>query len=203
MDAAPDIERFPLPEGQPDVTLNKAQLAEAMCVSETTIDKWIRKAGFPILEGGSNGVAYQFRLSHVWAWRQEWREGERAKTEEAQRAVQQMRMTLLGLDDDDESREALLSPKERTEELRAESAFLVAARQRRELVPTPQVIELLEGIFGIVRDGLEAHPDRAARLLGLDGQDTEKLVALNDEMLGQLRAMIEMQYLGTVPDRLA
>ena len=89
-----DPARYPLPEGVQDATVNKGQLAEAFAVSETTVDKWLRKAGFPILEGGANGVAYKFQLSAVWAWREAQKAQTRAEQEATNDSVRQLRMQL-------------------------------------------------------------------------------------------------------------
>lgn len=203
MNAAVDVERYPLPDGQPDAVLNKGELAEAFAVSETALDKWMRKPGFPVLEGGSNGVPYKFQLSAVWAWRQARAAADRQRSEDNQRAVQQMRLTLLGMSPEDEDGEPLLSARERAEEYAAEAKYLIAARQRRETVPTEDMIGLLEELFGMVRDGLEAHPDQAARVLGLDGPETERLVALNDSLIRELKERIQHRFLDAAPaDRL-
>lgn len=195
-----DPARFPLPEGVPDATVNKGELAEAFAVSETTVDKWMRKPGFPVLEGGQNGVAYKFLLSDVWAWREAGRERERVEKAATSDAVRQLRMLLLNVDDGSEA--AQLGPNERRAEYAAEAQYLVTARQRREVIPTVDVIALLESIFGLVRDGLDAQPDRIARELGLDGASTEKLVALNDELLGSLRSRIVEMHGAAPTDRL-
>jgi phage terminase Nu1 subunit (DNA packaging protein) len=195
-----DTRRFPLPEGVTDAVVNKAQLAAAFSTSETTIDKWMRRKGFPVVAGGSNGVAYQFRLSEVWAWREAQKAQDAAHQRAVETAVHQLRMVLRNVEDDDS--DLALSPRERRDEYEAEARYLATARQRRELVPTAEVLALLETLFGMIRDGLDAHPDRVARELGLDGGAVEKLVALNDDLINQLRRQIETACLGERPDRL-
>ena len=66
-----DVARYPLPDGVTDngTPLNRAQLAAAFGVSVNAVTDWINK-GMPALSTGQNGVAYEFRLAHCWAWRQ-------------------------------------------------------------------------------------------------------------------------------------
>lgn len=188
-----DVRRYPLPDGQPDEVVNKRQLAVAFNVSENSLDKWIQKPGFPILEGGANGVPYKFQLSQVWAWRKATSEQRRQEDLRVDAAVHQLRMTLLNAEPDSEA--VRLSAKDRQEEYRAEAQFLATARARRSLVPTQDVLSLLERLFRVMSDGLDSQPDRIARELGLDGATTEKLVRLNDELIANMRALIEAEML--------
>jgi len=55
--------------------VNRAGLAEAMGISDTTLDRWVRE-GCPIKSRGSRGRSHEFSVSDVIAW---WGAREREK----------------------------------------------------------------------------------------------------------------------------
>lgn len=61
-----------------------------------------------------------------------------------------------------------MTPKERRELAEADMRWSEAQRRRRQLVQIGDVFDLLEGIGKIVRDGVEAMPDRLERELELN-----------------------------------
>jgi phage terminase Nu1 subunit (DNA packaging protein) len=183
------IEAARLPAGVEDAVVNRRQLATAFGVSENTIDRWVGQ-GMPVLEAGSNGRSYQFQLSACWSWRERQKSAEQAASDQAEHAVRQLRLALLGGGGtgtgDDQAR--ALSPKERAAIYEAEIAYTRLARERGDLVPVGQVVETFEQVFGLVRAAILDMPDRLARELALDGGQVERVVRIGDEILA---AMVE------------
>lgn len=178
-----DVERFPLPQGVADAVLNKSQLARALNVSEPTVDRWIAD-GLPVLSAGTNGRSYEFQLSECFAWRKA-REAERkAEDDAAERAVQEMRLALVG--GKTGSTEQALPPKERRELYAAEREYMEMARTRGELVRYDDMVEVLDGALSAVRAGLEAMPDRIGRELSLTTPQVLVVVRLADDIMDQL-----------------
>jgi phage terminase Nu1 subunit (DNA packaging protein) len=55
------------------IIVNKASIAQVMGVSVNSVDAWIRK-GAPVVERGSNGVAYKIDVTQFIEWvRAYWR----------------------------------------------------------------------------------------------------------------------------------
>ncbi|WP_116134329.1 hypothetical protein [Tropicimonas sp. IMCC34043] len=182
------VARYPLPEGAVDVLLNRAQLAVALDVSEVTITNWTRR-GLPFESEGTNGKAYQFRLSIAHAWNKERVEGERARDQAAEQAAQQMRLALVG--EDGLSIKAGLSRREHREQLELEHAAAVAALDRKELVKRVEVVGAFEEVFAALRDALDALPDRLARELGIGGAEVEVIERACDDALSGAVAKVE------------
>ncbi|MBM20754.1 MAG: hypothetical protein CMN87_12155 [Stappia sp.] len=178
-----DTNKYPLPDGVADADLNRAQLAEALGVSEPTIDRF-RKEGLPVVREGTNGQAYQFLLSECWAWVQEREAGRRAREARAQESVQQLRLQVLGgrLGDS----EMALTPKERAELYAAEVNYNKLATDRGQLIPRDEVIELLDHVLSTVRSSVMGLPDRLSRDAGLTGRQAEQAVAVTDDLIGEI-----------------
>jgi phage terminase Nu1 subunit (DNA packaging protein) len=178
-----DVERFPLPDGVADAVLNKSQLARALNVSEPTIDRWIGD-GLPVLTAGTNGRSYEFQLSECFAWRKA-REAEReAENDAAERAVQEMRLALVG--GKAGTTEQALPPRERRELYAAEREWMAMAQARGELVRFDDVVDVLDGALAAVRAALEAMPDRLGRELSLTTPQVLVAVRLADDILDDL-----------------
>ena len=94
-DVAVLVEQYPLPKTVDDVVLNRDDLAQAMGVSINTVSQWIGN-GMPVLQEGGNGKAYELRLSQCWAWRQATQAAEERRSAEISKAVQAMRLELVG-----------------------------------------------------------------------------------------------------------
>lgn len=183
-----DLIRYPLPEGVSDEVLNKNQLARALNASEPTIDRWIAD-GMPVLQEGSNGRSYQFQLSHCFAWRRA-READRQQTDErAERAVQQMRLALIGGAIGDTERG--LSPKERAAIYQAELTWNQMARERGELVPYAELVDLFDAVLGAVRAAVEGLPDRIKRDADLTPAQLRSVIQTGDDMLDDLSRQID------------
>lgn len=191
-DEAALVARHPLPEGVPDAEVNKFQLAHALDVSETTLDKW-RRDGLPVESEGTNGRSYTFRLSVCYAWTVARREADQSARLRAEGAAQQLRLALIGGESAAGSR-AALPPKEQRDLLDLEYAYMRAAAARGELMRAEDVAEAFQAVFAAIRDGLDALPDRAARELALSGPGVEALQRICDDVLDgarrEVRAMI-------------
>lgn len=179
-----EVERFPLPEGVEDAVLNKKQLAEALGeVSVNTIDKWLVQ-GLPYEAKGTNGQAYEFKLSRCYAWKKGREAEQQEASEKAARAVHQMRMALLG--GDTGSSEMALSPKQRKELYEAEHAYNKLAQSRGELIKREEVFSLLTSVFASVRATIDGMPDRLSRDAGLNGRQAEAAVSVADDLLAEM-----------------
>lgn len=192
------VARFPLPDGVPDAIVNKFQLAQALDISQTTLDKY-RHEDLPVLEAGSNGRGYRFRLSVCYAWVRRRRHDDLAARQTSEDAARQLRLALIG-DDPSAERRAGLSPKEQRAILEAEVVYMQAARQRRELVPVEEVAAALTTVFAMMRDALDALPDQVARIAALDGRALEAVQAVCDETLDMARHEIA-EWVGTEDDQ--
>jgi phage terminase Nu1 subunit (DNA packaging protein) len=186
-----DATRFALPDGVEDAALNKGDLATAFGISETTIDRWIRD-GAPVVDRGANGRAYVFRLSEVWQWREGLRAAEDAERATREKSVGQLRLALANRGDAFET--SRLSPKEQKTVFEAERLYMATAQERRTLIPAAEALALVDTIFALVRDSLDAQPDRAAAVLGLTGAQVEALISVNDQTLLELQSRIRRAF---------
>ncbi|MBR2819830.1 MAG: terminase small subunit [Reyranella sp.] len=176
------MNRHPLPDGVVDAVLNRGQLARAFDVSEPTIDRWIAD-GMPVQEAGTNGRSYKFLLSDCWSWKAERDQAEAQATEAGERAVQQMRLALIGGEIGDSERG--LSPKQRAELYEAEYRWSQAAKARGDLAPVGAVDDLFEDVFTTIRDTIVALPDRLQRECNLSDRQVEKAVTACDDALDE------------------
>jgi len=183
-----DSTRFPLPHGVADGVLNRGQLARALGKTEPTIDRWMQE-GMPVLDEGSNGRAYSFQLSECYAWMQERDEAARHQEEAQERIVRQMQLALIGGKEGDTERS--LPPSERMKVYAAESQWQELALRRGELVEASSVLDLVETIFGLMRQGIETLPDTLARECGLDGSQTERAVRVGDDILQEIARSVD------------
>jgi phage terminase Nu1 subunit (DNA packaging protein) len=185
------VARHPLPEGVPDATVNKAQLATALGASDTTLSNWLRR-GLPFEEAGTNGREYKFRLSTAFAWVQAMREGEAEARRAGDEAAAQLSLALLG-DDALDRDAATLSPGEQKRLLEVELQRLQLAREKGALIKRDEVVGAFEDTFAAIRDALDALPDRLARELGVEGRDLERIEAACDDVLaGAERAVARL-----------
>lgn len=176
------VAAYPLPAGVPDAVVNKYQLAHALDVSQTTLDKW-RQDGLPFEEAGTNGRAYVFRLSVCYGWSSKRRADDASSRLASEGAAQQLRLALVGGDASAGAPKAHLSPREQRDLLELERAYMIAARDRGELMRADDVAETAQGVFVAIRDGLDALPDRLGRELGLDGAGIEAAQRIADDVL--------------------
>ncbi|MCL4069011.1 DUF1441 family protein [Pseudomonas sp. GX19020] len=186
------LDRFPLPTGVADADMNQEELASALSQSVNTIAKWIRE-DMPVARPGRNGQPYILRLSHCYAWMR-WRDAlrdERTAHNKAQAAA--MQAELLGLKLDDPN--AQMSPKQRREMAEADLVWNKAQRERRQLAPIDDVRELMEGMLSIIRDGIEAMPDRLERELQLRPEQVTAAIRVGRDVLDALAVRIAAEHL--------
>ena len=178
-----DKARYPLPRGVEDAVVNRAQLADALAVSEPTIDRY-RKDGMPVLAEGTNGQAYQFQLSDCWAWLQASKDERRAQDERAAHSIRQLRLEVVGGSVGDS--EMALSPKERKDLYDVEFSYNKLAQARGDLVPLAEVAELLDHVLSTIRSTLTGLPDRLSRDAALTGRQAEQAVVVTDDVIAEL-----------------
>jgi phage terminase Nu1 subunit (DNA packaging protein) len=181
------VKRYPLAKSVPDEVVTKKQLANAFGHSTNTIDKWVEQ-GLPILNEGGNGQAYEFQLSHCWAWYHAKQDAEKNRSSAAENAVRAMQLELTG-GSVGEGINAL-SPKEKQEVITTQMAYEQFQRQRGELVERDEVVALLDTVFVLVRDTITTLPDRLERECDLDGNTVERAVMICDEMLSDAQSKI-------------
>lgn len=184
------VAAWPLPDGVPDATVNKVQLAQAMSVSDTTVSAWLR-AGLPYVEAGTNGRSYQFRLAVAYAWVMRRRAEEEASRSAGDRAAAQLQLALLG----GEAAQGAgtgegLSVSDQRKLLELELVRTQAARARGELIARADVVEGFEAVFAALRDALDALPDRLGRELGVSGREMERIEAACDDALEGARRAV-------------
>lgn len=163
-DLAVKLRRFPLPAGVLDADMNQEEIAQALGTTVNTVSKWIRD-GMPVAQVGGNGRAYVLRLSHCWAWRMAREADTESRNKHNENQINLLRAEMLGVDVENPA--AQLSARDRRELAEADMRWSEAQRRRGQLVPLVDTVELLESIGKIVRDGLEAMPDRLERELDL------------------------------------
>jgi phage terminase Nu1 subunit (DNA packaging protein) len=184
-----DLAAYPLPEGVEDGVLNRAQVARAFNVSENTVGKWIGQ-GMPVEAQGQNGVGYELRLSHCYAWKMA---RDAARAEERARSDQiaaQAALAFLNLDAEEDERPSLTA-KQMKELSEAEFRRNQLAEQKGELVRANRVREVFEHILGAVRANVTTVADYAEREFGLTPAQVEKLDARCADLLRSMRSEIE------------
>lgn len=187
-----DVARYPLPDGVIDdgTTLNRAQLAKAFQVSENTITKWLG-LGMPVESAGQNGVSYEFRLSHCWAWRQDRDERSRAAKQRGDQLAAQAALAFRNLDEDRAEDEADLTADDLRKWSEAEYHRNRVAEQRGDLVRADRFRTLIEDIFVTFGAEMDTLPDFAEMEFGLSAQQVSKLQDRCDQMREEVRRQIE------------
>ncbi len=174
------LQRYPLPAGVSDADMNQSEIAQALSTTVNTVAKWI-KENMPVAREGGNGSAYVLRLSHCWAWRKG-REAEVASRDRHnENQISLLRAEFLGVTVD--SPAAQLTAKERRELAEADMRWSEAQRRRRQLAQVGDVLDLLESLGKIVRDGIEAMPDRLERELDLSPDHVAAVVRIGSDIL--------------------
>ncbi|MDS9468202.1 terminase small subunit [Paracoccus sp. MBLB3053] len=189
---AEKLRRFPLPAGVLDADMNQEEIAQALNTTVNTISKWIRD-GMPVAQVGGNGRAYVLRLSHCWAWRNAREADLASRTRHNEAQISLLRAEFLGVDIDNPA--ATLSAKERRELAEADMRWSEAQRRRGQLVPLSDVVDLLESIGKIVRDGIESMPDRMERELDLSPAGVATVGRIGADILTAISDRIEEEEL--------
>ncbi|RRH71393.1 DUF1441 family protein [Falsigemmobacter faecalis] len=194
------LDRFPLPPGVMDADCNQEEIAQALNTTVNTVAKWIRHDQMPVAQAGGNGRAYVLRLSHCWAWRKAREADVDLRNRHNRDQVAALQASFLGLTIDDP--QANMTPQQRRDAAQADIAWSKASHMRRQLVPLGDVVDLLESLFRIVREGVEALPDRLERELGLRPEQVAAVVRFGDDVLQSMTARIEEAELSErdVPD---
>ncbi|WP_017999916.1 terminase small subunit [Paracoccus sp. N5] len=187
-----DVARYPLPDGVVDdgTPLNRAQLAKAFGVSENTITKWLSQ-GMPVESAGQNGVSYEFRLGHCWAWRQDRDDRSRAAKLRGDQLAAQAALAFRNLDDDQAEEEAELTADDLRKWSEAEYHRNRVAEQRGDLLRADRMRPLLEDLvvaFGTAMDNL---PDFAEMNFGLSPAQVAQMQDYCDQVRGEARRLIE------------
>lgn len=183
------VARHPLPKGVPDADMNQADMAAALQVTVNTLGKWVDDDTFPVAQRGGMGKPYILRLSHCWAWKQERDAQEAVRRAHNQNAIDKLNAHFLGLDLEDDG--ATLSAKDRRALADADFAHSRAAHMRRQLVRLDEVVELMEAVFSIVRNGIEGMPDRLERELGLKPEQVDLVDRVGSDILNSVVQKIE------------
>ncbi|WP_420578794.1 hypothetical protein [Oceaniradius stylonematis] len=187
-----DLERlvaeFPLPDGVEDVVLNREELADHLATTVNTVSQWIG-AGMPVQQEGGNGKAYELRLAHCYAWRQAKKRDQDLRSEKVRRNAAAMRLALVG-GASGESLDAL-DPKQKREILAAQIEQERFMRHRNELLPRDDVRDLLEHLFAMVRDTMEAAPDRVERVEAIPPKAVQAMIDVCDGVVDEVRMRIE------------
>ncbi|TIL84297.1 MAG: DUF1441 family protein [Mesorhizobium sp.] len=180
--------RFPLPDGVPDATLNKGDVAQFFGVSITTVDAWLRD-GMPWVSEGTNGRAWEFQASQVWAWRKATVAAEETRSAEAQAAIEAMRLKLIGGQVGDTIR--ALPPRERQQIYDVELAHRRLMAESNRLIERDVVLENLQDLLSLMRDTVTGLSDRLDREAGLNAKQIEAVDTIGADMLIQLRNRME------------
>lgn len=187
-----DVAHYPLPDGVADdgTPLNRAQLAKAFSVSENTITKWLGQ-GMPVLSTGQNGVSYEFRLSHCWAWRQHRDQQLRAAKQRGDQLAAQASLAFRNLDSDQVEAERHLTADEIRKEAEADYHRNRAAEMRGDLIRVDRARALFEDIFVAFGSAMDNLPDFAEMNFGLSAQQVAQLQDYCDELRLEVRRQIE------------
>lgn len=168
-----NVSNWPLPDGVEDGIFNRAQLATILDVSENTITAWLR-AGMPAQSAGSNGTAYEFRLSHCWAWKSQRDEDAKQVRSRADQAAAQAALVFRNLGVDEEEEQRGLTASEVQAWAQAEYARNRAAEQRGQLVRVDQVSAVMDDILSAVRRTFVTLPDWMEMEFGLTPDQVAK-----------------------------
>lgn len=187
-----DVSRWPLPAGVEDdgTPLNRAQLARAFGVSENTITKWLGQ-GMPVESTGANGVSYEFRLTHCWAWRQDRDEKLRASKARGAQLAAQAALAFRNLDDDQAEEEGELTADDLRKWSEAEYHRNRVAEQRGDLLRADRMRALIEDIFVTFGAEMDTLPDYCEMQFGLTAAQVDQLQARCDQLRGEVRRLIE------------
>lgn len=185
-----DLRKWPLPAGVTDGVLNRAQLCAVFDVNDTTMTKWVR-LGLPVKAAGTNGQAYEFQLSHAWAWKQERDDALRRRKDEADGLASAAAAAFRNLDEDEAEREPSMSANEVRAWAEAEFHRNRVAEQRGSLVRADRMQALLEDVLVAFRTAVTTLPDWAEMQFGLSAAQVDLMQGRCDDILNAARVQIE------------
>jgi phage terminase Nu1 subunit (DNA packaging protein) len=188
------IEDHPLPDGVPDADVSADEMAQALGVTTNTLTKWLKSVEsgeepFPVVERGGMGKPYVLRLSHGYAWKMQRDADQAARAKHNSRAVSLLQASFLG--DVLDKNQSSLSAKDRKALAEADFAYSKAAQMRRQLVSLEEVVDMVESVFKIVRNGLESMPDRLERELHLKAEEVDQVERVASDILEGMVERIE------------
>lgn len=185
-----DVSAWPLPDGSEDFVLNRTQLARAFNVTENTITKWMGQ-GMPALSEGQNGVAYEFQLSHCYAWRQARDEKVRSAKLRGDQVAAQAALAFRNLDADQEEAEGWMSADELRKLSEAEYHRNRVAEQRGDLIRADRTRAVIEDVIVMVATSLETLPDYLEMKFGLSTEQVAEVVVRTDQLRDEIKSKIE------------
>jgi phage terminase Nu1 subunit (DNA packaging protein) len=146
--------------------VNKAELARTFGVSEPTVSKWLVD-GCPFEKGGSNGVAYEFDVDRVKAWKDGRDRLLADQAREREAAIRAKQNELFG--EKDFLPEGLSQDEVKTylENVRLSDYI---RRQRGELVDRANVANEFQAVFNVVRQHALGWATTLAKTAGLTGE---------------------------------
>lgn len=175
-----------------DSVRNLEETAEFFGVSVPTVRSWIREK-CPVVDRGSNGVAYKLDLREVAAWREERAEADRRADAARRAADEQLAMELLGDDMIRPDGAGAMSPRQIRELADAQKSLLLVEQQRGALVKAEELAILLSGLFRRLADRLRLLPDELERAHGLDADQAATIADRIDDALNDLADEIERE----------
>lgn len=129
--------------------VSQAALADLFGVTDTTIQDWQSRPGFPVTKAGAAFDAYEYDSAQVIAWFVAWKASERGE-----------------------------SPTDRLARVRADAIEMDNATRRRLLIPADQLEPKLKAAMVAAREAWRNEPQRLAReVQGRAAQEAEELLA--------------------------
>lgn len=177
------IARYPLPDGVNDVVMTRDELADAMSKTVNTISQWMSD-GMPVKQQGGNGKAYELQLSHCWAWRKAVTQQEDERSDSVKKAAQALRFALVGGEAGDTI--DALPPKEKREVVETQMQLEKFHQHRGALLRRDEVHDFIDITFAMIRDAIEAMPDRAERKTALDSAAVEAMITVGEETIEEI-----------------
>ena len=171
--------------------VNKRELAKVMGVSEPTVESWLDD-GLPVVSKGSNGVAYQFDVEAVKAWKV-------AREDAARSEVERRQQSLFG---DGERLAPAGNARDVREMLEAERVAMALSAQRREHIPRQEVEDDYKAVFGLFRQHVLALDSALTRSAGLTQPQQQEHRRLIRVMMGSLSGAIRDANLRPPPSEL-
>ena len=173
--------------GAPEtLILNRRDTAVFFKVSEPTVDRWVAD-DCPVDQRGGNGVAYQFDVYRVQAWRAERAAAELEADEEKQRRIAEAQSSLFGDRHADADLDPL-SPSAQKIMLEAQLRRVQLGRERGTLLVAAELKLPLASALQALRDQLRAMPETIGRQHGLDDR---VVVAIAGSVDNALDAMVD------------
>lgn len=170
--------------------VNQTELADVMGISTITLRDLIRKnPDFPVEARGDHGVAYEFDIDQVQAWRQQNQADIAAMSASRVEELKQMRLNWAGEPVVDDPTMGL-SPTDRRAELDAQRAHDVMAAQRGALLAKSDVdhavrqalSELTKGLRQVGADLARDHGLSREQRIALDARIRQAMNQTTDKL---------------------